>query len=58
MPTPRALLRFVVHRLDLQRYLAKPGDGRKQPVIPARAALGDARRTGAARAPRAPRDSA
>jgi hypothetical protein len=33
MPTPRALRRFVVDRLGLQRYLAKPGDGRQQPVI-------------------------
>ncbi len=39
MPTPRALRRFVVHRLGLQRYLAKPGDGRQQPVIPARVLL-------------------
>jgi hypothetical protein len=35
MPTPPALLRFVVDRLGLQRYLAKPGDGRPQPVIAA-----------------------
>jgi hypothetical protein len=39
MATPRALLRFVVHRLSLQRYLAKPGDGRQQPVIAARVLL-------------------
>src|SRR5260370_14547170 len=39
MPTPRALRRFVVDRLGLQRYLAKPGDGRQQPVIPARVLL-------------------
>jgi hypothetical protein len=39
MPTPRALLRFVVHRLGLERYLAKPGDGRPQPVIAARVLL-------------------
>jgi hypothetical protein len=39
MPTPRALLRFVVDRLGLQRYLAKPGDGRPQPVIAARVLL-------------------
>ena len=39
MPTPRALLRFVLHRLGLQRYLAKPGDGRPQPVIAARVLL-------------------
>jgi hypothetical protein len=39
MPTPRALRRFVVHRLGLQRYLAQPGDGRPQPVIPARVLL-------------------
>jgi hypothetical protein len=39
MPTPRALLRFVVDHLGLQRYLAKPGDGRPQPVIAARVLL-------------------
>jgi hypothetical protein len=39
MPTPRALLRFVVDRLGLQRYLAQPGDGRPQPVIAARVLL-------------------
>jgi len=39
MPTPRALLRFVVRRLRLQRYLAAPGDGRPQPTIPARTLL-------------------
>jgi hypothetical protein len=39
MPTPRALLHFVAHRLGLQRYLAKPGDGRQQPIIPARVLL-------------------
>ena len=39
MPTPRALLRFVVPRLGLERYLAKPGDGRQQPVIAARVLL-------------------
>jgi hypothetical protein len=39
MPTPRALLHFVVHRLGLRRYLAKPGDGRQQPIIPARVLL-------------------
>ncbi|MGD0790336.1 MAG: hypothetical protein ABR920_01080 [Terriglobales bacterium] len=39
MPTPPALLRFVVHRLGLQRYLAQPGDGGQQPVIPARVLL-------------------
>lgn len=39
MPTPRALLRFVLHRLGLQRYLAQPGDGRPQPVIAARVLL-------------------
>ena len=39
MPTPRALLRFVGRRLGLQQYLAKPGDGRPQPKIPARVLL-------------------
>ncbi|HUD67599.1 MAG TPA: transposase [Candidatus Sulfotelmatobacter sp.] len=39
MPTPPALLRFVLHRLGLQRYLAKPGDGRPQPIIAARVLL-------------------
>jgi Transposase DDE domain len=39
MPTPRALRRFVVDRLGLQRYLANPGDGRPQPVISARVLL-------------------
>ncbi len=34
MPTPRAPRRFVVDRLRLQRYLAKPGDGRQQPRQP------------------------
>ena len=40
MPTIAALLRFVVGRLGLERYLAKPGDGRLQPAIPARVLLG------------------
>jgi len=39
MPTPRALLRFVLHHLGLQRYLDQPGDGRPQPAIPARVLL-------------------
>lgn len=39
MPTPRALLRFVVRRFGLQRYLAQPGDGRSQPMIPGRVLL-------------------
>jgi hypothetical protein len=39
MPTPRTLHRFVVDQLGLQRYLAKPGDGRPQPVIAARVLL-------------------
>ena len=39
MPTPRALLRFVVRRFGLQRYLAQPGDGRSQPIIPGRVLL-------------------
>ncbi len=39
MPTPRALLRLVLHHLGLQRYLDQPGDGRPQPAIPARVLL-------------------
>jgi len=39
MPTIAALLRFVADRLGLAAYLAKPGDGRVRPVIPARALL-------------------
>jgi len=38
-PTPRRLLCFVTRRLRLRRYLQHPGDGRRQPQIPARALL-------------------
>lgn len=38
-PTPRRLLDFVTRRLRLQRYLRDPGDGRRQPQIPAKALL-------------------
>jgi len=38
-PTPRRLLDFVTRRLRLQRYLQDPGDGRRQPQIPAKALL-------------------
>jgi hypothetical protein len=34
-PTPRRLLHFVTRRLRLQKYLRDPGDGRRQPQIPA-----------------------
>ena len=34
-PTPRRLLSFVTQRLRLRRYLKHPGDGRRQPQIPA-----------------------
>lgn len=37
--TPRRLLDFVTRRLRLQRYLRAPGDGRRQPQIPAKALL-------------------
>ncbi|PYU38182.1 MAG: hypothetical protein DMG53_27120 [Acidobacteria bacterium] len=37
--TPRRLLDFVTRRLRLQRYLRDPGDGRRQPQIPAKALL-------------------
>ena len=37
--TPRRLLDFVTRRLRLQRYLQDPGDGRRQPQIPAKALL-------------------
>lgn len=36
-PTPRRLLDYVRRRLGLAWYLDHPGDGRKQPEIPARA---------------------
>ena len=38
-PTPRRLLDFVTRRLRLQSYLRAPGDGRRQPQIPAKALL-------------------
>jgi len=38
-PTPRHLLGFVTRRLRLRRYLQDPGDGRRQPQIPARLLL-------------------
>lgn len=37
--TPRCLLYFVTRRLRLRRYLQDPGDGRRQPQIPAKALL-------------------
>lgn len=37
--TPRRLLYFVTRRLRLRRYLQDPGDGRRQPQIPAKALL-------------------
>jgi hypothetical protein len=37
--TPRHLLHYVSGRLRLRRYLKKPGDGRRQPQIPASALL-------------------
>jgi hypothetical protein len=37
--TPRHLLHYVSGRLRLRRYLEKPGDGRRQPQIPASALL-------------------
>ena len=38
-PSPRALRRYAVKCLGLERYLCQPGDGRPQPRIPARALL-------------------
>jgi hypothetical protein len=38
-PTPRHLLHYVTRRLRLRRYLQDPGDGRRQPQIPAQALL-------------------
>jgi hypothetical protein len=35
-PSPRKLLDFVRDRCRLRRYLARPGDGRPKPQIPAR----------------------
>jgi hypothetical protein len=38
-PTPRRLLHFVTRRLRLRKYLQDPGDGRRQPQIPAKLLL-------------------
>jgi hypothetical protein len=38
-PTPRRLFRYVTGCLGLRSYLARPGDGRPQPQIPARGLL-------------------
>src|SRR6516165_5845653 len=38
-PTPRRLLHFVTRRLGLRHYLENPGDGRRQPQIPAQLLL-------------------
>lgn len=38
-PTPRRLFRDVTEGLRLRSYLARPGDGRPQPQIPARGLL-------------------
>src|SRR5215470_9877823 len=38
-PTPRRLWYFVTRRLRLRRYLRDPGDGRRQPQIPAKLLL-------------------
>jgi len=38
-PTPRHLRHFVTRRLRLRRYLRAPGDGRRQPQIPAQLLL-------------------
>ena len=38
-PTPRRLFRYVTGCLGLRSYLARPGDGRPQPQIPARRLL-------------------
>jgi hypothetical protein len=37
--TPRRLLHFVTRRLGLRHYLENPGDGRRQPQIPAQLLL-------------------
>jgi hypothetical protein len=37
--TPRHVLHYVTRRLRLRRYLRDPGDGRRQPQIPAQALL-------------------
>ena len=38
-PTPRRLLHFVTRRLRLKKYLRDPGDGRRQPQLPAQLLL-------------------
>ena len=38
-PSPRRLLHFVTRRLRLRKYLQDPGDGRRQPQIPAKLLL-------------------
>jgi DDE family transposase len=38
-PTPGHLLHYVTRRLRLRQYLKDPGDGRRQPQIPAQALL-------------------
>jgi len=38
-PTPRRLFRYVTGHLRLRSYLARPGDARLQPQIPARVLL-------------------
>jgi len=38
-PAARGLLRYATRCLGLERYLRQPGDGRRQPRIPARALL-------------------
>ncbi len=38
-PTPRRLWHYVTRRLRLKRYFEHPGDGRRQPQIPAQALL-------------------
>ena len=38
-PTPGRFWRYVTERLGLRPYLQAPGDGRRQPLIPARALL-------------------
>jgi len=38
-PTPRRLWNFMMRRLRLRDYFADPGDGRRQPQIPAQALL-------------------
>ncbi len=38
-PTPRRLWHYLTRRLRLQRYFQDPGDGRRQPQIPARVLL-------------------